>query len=129
MRFRGHIVTGVGQGALLTNLAWVVKRYEEEMGSKPFPGTLNVKIIEEDQSLLAKMFAEKDFYLFSPDPKFCNASAKKVFVNTIPGIAVFPSEEVHIYGREVIEIIAACPIRKELGLNTGDIVEISDCGQ
>ena len=126
MRFRGHIIAGVGQGALFTNLAWVVEKYEEEMGSKPFPGTLNVKIIEEDQPLLAKMFAEKDFYLISPDPKFCNASAKKVFVNTIPGVAVFPSEEVHIYGREVIEIIAACPIRKELGLNIGDVVEISD---
>ena len=120
-------MSGVGQGALFTNLAWVVEKYEEEMGSKPFPGTLNVKIIEEDQPLLAKMFAEKDFYLISPDPKFCNASAKKVFVNAIPGVAVFPSEEVHIHGREVIEIIAACPIRKKLGLNIGDMVEISDC--
>lgn len=122
---RGHVVTGLGQGASFTNLEWVVEQIRERLGWRPFPGTVNVRVIDEDRPLLSEAFALKDFDLVSPDPRFCNATIKRVLINRIQGIAVFPGEEVRFHGPEIVEIIAPCSLREEYGLDAGDAVEIS----
>ncbi len=48
MKMAGVIQKGVGQGAFFTKLDWVIEQFEKAMGAKPFPGTLNVRLYDED---------------------------------------------------------------------------------
>lgn len=118
-------MSGVQRGTYFTQLGWVIETIHEQMGWRPYPGTFNIRVVEEDQPLLVQMCAEKDFDLISPQAQFCNAGAKRVDVNGLPGIAVFPSDDVRCHGQQIVEIIAPCSLRERLGINTGDLVQIS----
>jgi len=126
MKLTGFIQKGVGQGAFFTQLDWVMEQFEKAMGAKPFPGTLNIRVCDEDLSKIETFFGARDFEIIPGDPKFCSASLKKVWVNGIPGAAVFPSSEVHIYGKEIIEIMSPYPLKETLQLRDGDGVTLRD---
>jgi len=126
MKITGVIESGAGRGAFFTGLNWVVEQFEREMGFKPFPGTLNVRVLDEDISKLDAFFAKKDFELVPDNPEFCAAGLKRIRVNGIPGAAVFPSDEVRIHGKEIIEIILGRHIKNALDLVDGDSVVITD---
>ncbi len=126
MEIKGFIQRGAGQGTFFTTLDWVVTQFEKNMGFKPFPGTLNVQIAPEDVSKLEAFFHKEDFQLIPDDPNFCSAGFKRVRVNGIPGAAVFPSDEVRIHGKDLIEIMADRHVKDSLELNDGDSVIITD---
>lgn len=44
--FKGKIVTGMGEGAYYMSIEGYLKQFQEKLGYKPFPGTLNVKLEE-----------------------------------------------------------------------------------
>ncbi|VFJ15295.1 conserved protein of unknown function [Candidatus Nitrosocosmicus franklandus] len=44
--FKGKIVTGMGEGAYYMSLEGYRKQFYNKLGYKPFPGTLNVKLID-----------------------------------------------------------------------------------
>ena len=125
VEIRGVIQKGVGQGAYFTVLDWVVEQFERAMGEKPFPGTLNVRVSDEDIPKLEAFFSKKDFEIVPRDTQFCSAALKKVKVNGLLGAAVFPSQDVRIHGKEVIEVMSSLPIKKTLQLSDGDEVIIS----
>lgn len=125
MKIRGTIEKGAGKGAFFTGLDWVVEQFERELGWKPFPGTLNVRVAQEDLCRLDEFFAKKDLELVPENPEFCSAGLKSVHVNGIPAVVVFPSEEVRIHSNDVIEVIAGCHIKESLHLEDGDEVNIS----
>ena len=126
MKLKGIIQKGAGQGAFFTSLDWVKEQFQKAMGFAPYPGTLNVRIAEEDLPQMAPFFSEKDFEIVPTDPRFCAGSFKKVKINGIPGAAVFPSEDVRIHGKEILEIICGCHLKDTLGLKDGDPVLITD---
>ena len=126
MKLIGYIQSGIGKGSFFTGLDWVVEQFREAMGFEPYPGTLNVRIREEDLPFIDPFFSEKDFDLIPDDPQFCSASLKKVKVNGIPAAAVFPSEDVLIHGKSIIEIIANCHLKETLHLDDGDQVTITE---
>ena len=126
MEIKGFIESGAGKGAFFTTLDWVVVQFEKAMGFKPFPGTLNVKIVPEDLSKLEVLFGKEDFELVPDDPNFCTAGFKKVRVCGVPGAAVFPSEDVRIHGKDIIEIMADRHVKESLDLKDGDQVTITE---
>ena len=126
MKIVGTIERGAGQGAFFTTLDWVVEQFEKAMGFKPFQGTLNVRVSQEDLHKLDSFFAEEDFEIVPNDPQFCAARLKKVRVNDLPAAVVFPSEDVRIHGKEIIEIMSNCHIKETLLLTDGDQVIITD---
>lgn len=126
MKITGVIESGLGKGAFFTSLDWVVNQFEGAMGFKPFPGTLNVRVIESDRPVLKSFFAEKDFELVPDSAAFCTAWLKKVRINGMPAAAVFPSEEVKAHAREVIELIAEKRLKDAQGLKDGDKVIITE---
>lgn len=126
MKLTGFIQRGVGKGAFFTNLDWVVDQFQKAMGFEPFPGTLNVRISEEDLPSLGAFFSKKDFELIPDDPQFCTASLKRVKVNGIPAAAVFPSDDVHVHGKEIVEIISHCHLKETLNLDDGDKVILTE---
>lgn len=129
MEITGKIESGEGRGAFFVGLDWVVEQFERHMGFKPFPGTLNIRISGEDLSKLNGFFSQKDFEFVPDDPQFCNAGVKRLTLNGLPGVAVFPSEDVRIHGKNVIEIIAGCHIKQTLNLDDGDMVTLNTSGE
>jgi riboflavin kinase, archaea type len=126
MKITGVIESGLGKGAFFTSLEWVVDQFERAMGFKPFPGTLNVRVLEGDLPALRSFFAKKDFELVPDNPAFCTALLKKVRVNGTPAAAVFPSEDVKAHGREIIELISEKHLKDTHGLKDGDQVTITE---
>ena len=126
MKLKGVIQKGLGQGSYFTSLPWVKEQFQKAMGFAPYPGTVNVRISEEDLSQMADFFSTKDFEIIPTDAKFCVGSFKKVQINGIPGAAVFPREDVRVHGKEIIEIVCGCHIKDTLRLKDGDPVFITD---
>ncbi len=126
VKLTGTIQSGAGKGAYFTSLGWVISQLRKEMGFAPFPGTLNVRVADDDLPKMKAFFSEKDFELVPDDPQFCSAKVKKVKVNGITGVAVFPSEDVRIHGNEIVEIISSCHIKDALRLSDGDEVTITE---
>jgi CTP-dependent riboflavin kinase len=126
LKLRGVIQSGAGRGAFFTRLEWVVEQFEKAMGFAPFPGTLNVRICDEDVAKLDAFFSERHFQLVPDDPQFCAAHLKKVRVNGVAAAAVFPSEDVRIHSKDVIEIMTYCHIKETLRLSDGDTVTITE---
>ena len=126
MEIVGVIEKGAGRGAYFTCLDWVVDQLEQAVGFKPFPGTLNVRIADEDLSKLDAFIEHRDCELVPDNPQFCSAGLKKVRINGIPAALILPSEDVRIHGKEIIEIVADRHIKDALGLADGDQVIITD---
>lgn len=127
MKLTGIIESGTGEAAFFTQLDWVVEQFEKVLGSKPFPGTLNVRISDVDLLKLNGFFSEKDCELIPDNEKFCSASLKKVWINGIAGAAVFPGENVRIHEKSVIEIMSGYYLKGTLHLADGDEITITDC--
>lgn len=126
MKINGTIQSGVGKGAFFTQVDWVVKQCEDLLGYRPFPGTLNVHVCDEDIDKLEKFFKTTDCVLTPDDPKFCAANVKKIKINDVPAAIVLPSEDVRVHENRVMEIIASCSLKEALGLDDGDDVTISE---
>ena len=126
MKISGIIQSGVGKGAFFTQVDWVVKQCEDLLGYKPFPGTLNVQVRDEDLGILEKFIASPDCSLVPDDQNFCAANVKQVKINGITAAVVLPSEDVRVHENRVIELIAACSLKETLGLEDGDTVTIDE---
>lgn len=124
MQITGVIEAGKGQGAFFVGLDWVVEQFEREMGFKPFPGTLNVRISPRDVSELERFLSDMDFEIVPDDPRFCSARLKRLSINGLPAALVLPSENVRIHGKQVLEIMASCHIKQTLHLDDGDRVTL-----
>jgi HAD superfamily hydrolase (TIGR01509 family) len=126
MRITGRIESGAGKGAFFTGLDWVIEQFEAAMGFKPYPGTLNVRVSGDGPDDLEAFFSEKDFEIRPENPDFCAAGFKRVWIDGIPAAAVFPSEDVRIHGKDVVEIMAGGHVKSALGLSDGDEITITD---
>ncbi len=125
MVLRGIIESGTGKGAFFTQVGWVLKQCRNKLGYEPFPGTLNVRVIDADLERLESFLDSQDFVLVPEDPAFCSAGVKEITVNGIPAAVILPAEDVRIHEKRVMEIIAACSLKKALGLDDGDRVTIA----
>lgn len=125
MVIRGIIQSGAGKGAFFTSVDWVRKQCRDMLGYEPYPGTLNVRVIDADLQCLESFLNEQDFLLVPEDPAFCSAGVKKVKMNGIPAAVILPAQDVRIHEKQVVEIIARCCLKKALDLEDGDIVIVS----
>jgi CTP-dependent riboflavin kinase len=125
MQISGIIQSGAGKGAFFTQVDWVVRQCEEMLGYRPFPGTLNVRVDDSDMAVLTHLANGNDFELLPDDPAFCSAKVTKVTLNGIAAAVVMPAEDVRIHEEQIVELIAACNIKKVLGLKDGDAVRLS----
>jgi riboflavin kinase, archaea type len=125
MKISGMIQSGVGKGAFFTRLDWVVKQCQDILGYKPFPGTLNVRIYDEDLYKIEPFLDSADYILPPDNSNDCTARIKEVMVNDIQAAFILPNKDVRIHEKCVIEIIASHNLKKALGLKNGDMVTIS----
>ena len=120
----GELVSGLGEGKYYISREEYKKRFKENLGFTPYPGTLNVMshlprdpyvILGDLEPCIISGFSNED-------RDFGDVRCYKVKINGIEGAIVIPSRT-HHPPRE-LEIIAPVYLRGELGLEDGDEVEV-----
>lgn len=95
-----------------------------KLGFKPFPGTLNLEIAEENMAIMGGLLAKKNIELVPPDSKFCSGFVFPVTVEDIAGAVVAPAEDVRVHAKNIIEIISPLGLKDALGVGDGDWVTV-----
>lgn len=121
---KGKIVSGVQKAAGFTGLDWVQAQCVEKLGFSPYPGTLNLSIVEESLPDLEAFDQADDIRLTPPDLAFCEARVVPVTVHGIGCAVVIPEEKVRCHQWRVIEILAPMKLKRFFQIDDGDCLEI-----
>jgi phosphoglycolate phosphatase len=121
----GRVMSGVGQGAGFTRLAWVREKILSQCGIDPFPGTLNLSIeTDTDLGTWRELCAKGGRTLAAPNTDHCDAMLYPVRIaEAVTGVVVVPG--IKEYPPERVEIVAAVDLRQHLSLADGDIISLS----
>lgn len=121
--FRGTVFTGLNEGAYYISLKGYAKSFHSALGFEPFPGTLNLRLVDQDMVGQRRLLDAKQGIVI---PGFTNGKRSfgpvKVFRAKIEGThsgAVLAIERTH-YDSSVLELISPSNLRKTLGLKDGD---------
>ena len=121
----GKIVSGVKQGAFFTQLDWVQEQCLEKLGFKPFPGTLNLEIANDNMAIMEALQAQEGIELVPPDSNFCSGFVFPITVEGISGAIVAPAADVRVHAKNIIEIISHLRLKDALGVEDGDWVTLT----
>ena len=125
--FHGRVFSGMGKGRYYVGHPEYQKRFEESLGYKPYPGTLNLKL--EDRLTMEKMRTLRSMGGRKIEPF-------KVGGEPMSGLTWFDGRlkeervtvlfiDVTHYNESVTELISPTYLRGKLGLKDGDDVEFS----
>ncbi len=127
--FEGRVVSGMGEGAYYMSLAGYRKQFYEKLGYEPYPGTLNVKLVDKifrDARREIGKYPSIFIDGFS-DTKRTYGWAKCYLANINDGpirnAAVLVLERTH-YDESMLEIIAPVSIKDTVGIHNGDKIKI-----
>ena len=121
---KGKVVSGKGEAAAFTQLAWVRKQFKEAFGFEPYPGTLNLQLEgREDLATWAEVRQEPGA-LLQPEPGYCAGRCYALSVEgQISAAAVVPM--VPSYPEDTVEILSPVALRERLGLRDGSAVTVA----
>ncbi|VVC02062.1 Riboflavin kinase [uncultured archaeon] len=123
--FSGSVVQGVGEGAYYLSQKEYTEQFARRLGFKPFAGTLNVSIDDDDIEKRLILRQQKPIVIngFRKGGRsFGKIEAYRCVLSGIPCAIVFPERSVH--GLKVLEIISAFQLRKKLSLTDGAKVSV-----
>jgi riboflavin kinase len=127
--FEGRVVSGMGEGAYYMSLGGYRKQFYEKLGYEPYPGTLNVKLVDKifrDARREIGKYPSIFIDGFS-DTKRTYGWAKCYVAHindgAIRNAAVLVLERTH-YDESMLEIIAPVSIKDTVGIHNGDKIKI-----
>lgn len=96
----------------------------EKLSIDPYPGTLNLEIMEPESLQMVKHLKTTEGIMITPeDPSFCSARCYPVLINgLLKGAIVLPLVEV--YPENKLELISDKKIKEALSVTTGDVLEV-----
>ena len=100
------------------------RQFIEKLSIDPYPGTLNLEILE-PESIVAyqNLKTQKGIEIIPEDLSFCSARCYPVLINGLLKAAII-LPLVESYPENKMELIASEKIKKALSLNTGEILEV-----
>ena len=116
---RGKIASGLGQGQYFISREGYSRQFLQHLGFVPFPGTLNVLL---DEPFPAGQQAIKIEGFQEEGRSFGECKCYRIKLNGIDAAVVRPERS--RYPPELIEVIAPVQLRRALGLEDGDPVEV-----
>jgi len=121
---KGRITEGLKESSFFTQLPWVREQFVTKLGIDPYPGTLNLDIIDAgDVEKLREVKKKKGIEIIPAEPGFCSAKCFHVLVcGKIKGAIIIP--QVQNYPESKLEIISSYNIRDTLSLKVGDPVPV-----
>ena len=123
-KITGAMATGLGQATGFTSLDWAREAFRDRLGIDPFPGTVNVVLVsDENRAAWQTVKSWPGIVLPPPRPDWCNSRCYPARINNqIDAAIVLP--EIDSYPEDQIELIAAVSVRTTLSLKDGDPVII-----
>jgi len=127
--FEGTVVSGMGEGAYYMSLDGYRKQFKERLGYEPYPGTLNVKLVDQ---IFMNARREIDRYNSIFIDGFSDSTrtygwAKCYIANVnngaINNAAVLILERSH-YDESMLEVIAPVSLKESAGIQNGDKINI-----
>jgi CTP-dependent riboflavin kinase len=124
VKIQGKIVEGIREATNFTQIPWVRKQFISKLSIDPFPGTLNLEIVDpESLQTFNALKAMKGIEITPEDPSFCSAQCYPVLINgQIKGAVVLPMVEG--YPENKMELIAPQNIKEALSMKAGDYLEV-----
>lgn len=121
----GRVFTGLGEGKYYVTLPYYYRMWQEKLGFKPYPGTLNIRLTPESICLRRILESIPSIEIKGYTDKLRSYGGVKCFKGEINSIecAILLVERTH-YGPDVIEIISPVYLREKLNLKDGDIVKV-----
>ena len=100
------------------------RQFIQKLSIDPYPGTLNLEIVDPESLRTFKALKVKMRIEITPeDPSFCSAKCHQVLIGShLKGAIVFPLVEG--YPENKMELIASQNIKEALSLNAGDMLEV-----
>ena len=122
MKILGFVISGTKKGGYFISQKFYSEQFKEKLGFKPFPGTLNIQIQEENLAQIAKIPAE-EIGIIEGKEEFGTVKYIKATLNdTINGALVFPVKTQH--PQDILEFIANENLREKLNLKDGELVNL-----
>jgi CTP-dependent riboflavin kinase len=117
-------VEGFGEAGHFTQIPWVRKQFVSNLSIDPYPGTLNLEIIDPESLQIFKNLKTTEGIKITPeDPSFCSAMCYPVLINgQLKGAVVFPS--VVGYPENKMELISYQNIKETFAVKVGDDLEV-----
>ena len=127
IEFEGEVISGLFEGAYYISKEGYHRQIVEKVGFEPFPGTLNVKISEEDYDRRRRLERGEFIRLEGfkdGERSFGAAHCFPCIINDEVECALIVAERsIHDYG--IMEIISSEYLRRKLELADGDKVKVS----
>ena len=118
----GRVFTGQGEGKKYVKLSWVRRQIKEKIGFNPYPGTLNLRLDEEN--VKRRVLLEKDATLrVCHSEGYCTGLLFKASLNGGTCGVVIP--QVENYPENVLEVVASVNLKQKLRLRDGDLVTVT----
>jgi riboflavin kinase len=122
---KGHVVTGLGEGAYYVDV--YSSKFKSALGFKPYLGTLNVKIVDEESSkAISRMKNTTPLVLTGFSHKgrtFGDVICYRVKVNKKIEAAIVIAQRTH-HSDEILEVVAPVDIRDALKISDDDEVTL-----
>lgn len=127
--FEGTVVSGMGEGAYYMSLEGYRKQFKEKLGFEPYPGTLNVKLIDQIfMNARREIGRYPSVFIngFSDNMrtygwvKCYKANINKGAVNNAAALVL---ERTH-YDDSMLELIAPICLKEAIGIQNGDRISI-----
>jgi riboflavin kinase len=119
-KIRGKVAAGLGEGQYYISVGGYRNQFKEKLGFDPYPGTLNLKLIEPFAQTAAGSIRIEGFR--NENRTFGECRCYPVKINGLRGAIVRPERS--SYPANLVEIIAPVSLRKTLCLSDGDELEV-----
>jgi riboflavin kinase len=124
INIRGEVASGMGEGGYYICQDGYLSQFEDKLGFVPFQGTFNVRIYPEEIGKLDIVRSTSGIMIngFSSEGRsFGNVIAYKARIHNIECAIIVPERS---HYTDILEIIAACSMRRTLSLSDGDRVDV-----
>lgn len=123
MDIKGTVTSGQGKGAYFMSLPVYKTQFEKQLNFSPFPGTLNIKISEEEIDTIHRIDEDK-LKIIEGKENFGDVLLIHATLNDeIEGAIVFPKKTTH--KENILEFITSRKLKETIGIKDGDSVKIS----
>ncbi len=120
----GRVAAGTGHAAGFMTLPWVRDGVRQALGFDPYPGTLNVRLLDVDAVLRwGEIKKGATLRLAPPAPEQCGGLLVPLVVAPdVPAGVIIP--DITGYEGDILEVIAAVHLRSHLCLRDGSILAL-----
>lgn len=122
MKILGFVISGTKKGGYFISQKYYSEQFKEKLGFKPYPGTLNIQLQEENLEQIAKIPTE-EIGIIEGKERFGAVKYIKASLNdAVNGALVFPVKTEH--PQDILEFIASENLREKLNLQDGELVSL-----